>query len=297
MFQQPNPNRLGLTGMMIAVLLIFVFIGAVIFIAVSTLIGQSIAGVGAAVISSPGPSPTATIAPLGTVIPAGAGLTTFRSVALGVEFDYPATWRRQESSLRITLAPSPAGLEPGPLVEPTLWIGIPADNSLAPEAVLAYILANLPPHTKPSGQKSTTRAGIPWLITELSFIQADGQSGLARVAITSHNEVAYYLAVLAPAAQWSPAQAIFDDTLAHFRFTQEAIIRPTDASPPPTPTPSPTPRTYLVQPGDTLGGIAIEFGVTIEAIRNRNGFDETHILRAGETLIIPNQKVTTQPTR
>jgi LysM repeat protein len=75
-----------------------------------------------------------------------------------------------------------------------------------------------------------------------------------------------------------------------FHFTQEAVIRPTDSSPPPTPTASPTPRIYIVQPGDTLGGIALEFGVTIEALVTRNSLEDARLIRTGQKLIIPNKR-------
>jgi LysM repeat protein len=78
--------------------------------------------------------------------------------------------------------------------------------------------------------------------------------------------------------------------LASLGFTEEAVIRPTDATMPPTPTPSPTPRIYIVQPGDTLGGIALQFDVTIEAIVTRNGLEDPRMIRSGQKLIIPNKK-------
>ena len=47
-----------------------------------------------------------------------------------------------------------------------------------------------------------------------------------------------------------------------------------------TATPSATEFSYLVQTGDTLWGLAIRFGTTIEAIKNRNGLSADTIYKA-----------------
>ncbi len=275
-------------------LLVFSFIVIVIITAISLVTGDSLA-VGRAVMlaarPSPHPGPTPTIAPLAEVTPGPAELTSFRSIALGFSVDYPSSWRKKESSLRVILAPTTAGLEPGQFDEPAMWLGIPADNSFEPAQVLADILADFPANTKPSQQSLTTLAGATWTLTDLDFTaEASGQPGRARAAVTAHNDVGYFVVAVAPAEQWPTVEPLFQAMLSSFRFTEEAVIRPTDASPPPTPTASPTPRIYIVQPGDTLGGIALQFGVTIEAIVTRNGLEDPRMIRTGQKLIIPNKR-------
>ena len=44
---------------------------------------------------------------------------------------------------------------------------------------------------------------------------------------------------------------------------------------------------YVVQAGDTLGGIAAEFGVTVDAIVQANSITDPNLIVPGETLIIP----------
>jgi LysM repeat protein len=51
-------------------------------------------------------------------------------------------------------------------------------------------------------------------------------------------------------------------------------------------TPSLTPIQYTVQSGDTLGAIALRFGVTVEAIQAANNLDTT-LIYAGQVLQIP----------
>lgn len=64
---------------------------------------------------------------------------------------------------------------------------------------------------------------------------------------------------------------------------------PTDTPLPPSPTPSPTPaaQTYTVQPNDTLLGIALEYGLTVEALAAANDLNEEDFLQLGKTLLIP----------
>jgi LysM repeat protein len=63
-----------------------------------------------------------------------------------------------------------------------------------------------------------------------------------------------------------------------------AIPSPRPATP--APTPAPTARTYVVQEGDTLNGIAARFGVSIAALREANGLSGD-LITIGQRLIIP----------
>jgi len=65
----------------------------------------------------------------------------------------------------------------------------------------------------------------------------------------------------------------------------------------PTPTPSPTPIIYVVQPGDTLAGIAALYGTTAEAICALNELEDCELIFPGDELLIPGEGVTpTIPT-
>ncbi|MDO8673941.1 MAG: LysM peptidoglycan-binding domain-containing protein [Dehalococcoidia bacterium] len=73
-----------------------------------------------------------------------------------------------------------------------------------------------------------------------------------------------------------------------------AAANPTAVPPtavPPTvvpPTPTPGVLRYTIQVGDTLLGIAIRFGVTVEALQAANGNLDPTLLQVGKSLIIPN---------
>ena len=59
-------------------------------------------------------------------------------------------------------------------------------------------------------------------------------------------------------------------------------------SPAPTAAPKPTFRTYVVQSGDTLSGIASRFHTTVSAIAALNHISDPSKLRVGQVLLIPN---------
>ena len=51
--------------------------------------------------------------------------------------------------------------------------------------------------------------------------------------------------------------------------------------------PTPTPAgLYVVQAGDTLSGLAEEFGTTVEELMAANGLTDANALQAGQTLIV-----------
>ncbi len=64
----------------------------------------------------------------------------------------------------------------------------------------------------------------------------------------------------------------------------EPTPRPTRSAAEPTATPAQT--TYVVQEGDTLNGIAVQFGTTAEAIRQANGLP-SDVINIGQVLVIP----------
>ena len=61
------------------------------------------------------------------------------------------------------------------------------------------------------------------------------------------------------------------------------------STPTPTPEPTPTPsgKTYTVQRGDTLSGIARKFGTTVSAIAQLNNIKDVNKIYVGQVLRIP----------
>ncbi|MDH4136723.1 MAG: FxLYD domain-containing protein [Anaerolineae bacterium] len=82
--------------------------------------------------------------------------------------------------------------------------------------------------------------------------------------------------------------------------TPHATSTPVPWTPAPTatPTPTPTPIIYVVQAGDNLLGIAIQYGVTVEALQEANAITDPRLLQIGQELVIPREEegLANQPT-
>lgn len=71
--------------------------------------------------------------------------------------------------------------------------------------------------------------------------------------------------------------------------TAAVTATPAPYTPPPTPThtATPEPTVYLVVPGDTLSRIAIQYGVSVEALQEENNILDPRTLQPGQQLVIP----------
>ncbi len=71
--------------------------------------------------------------------------------------------------------------------------------------------------------------------------------------------------------------------------TPLATLAPQALTPVPTntPAPTPTPVIHIVEPGETLLGIALQYGVTVDALQQVNGVLRPETLQIGTPLIIP----------
>jgi LysM repeat protein len=71
--------------------------------------------------------------------------------------------------------------------------------------------------------------------------------------------------------------------------TSLSTLSPRQLTPEPTatPAPTPTPVIYVVEPGDTLLGIALQYDVTVDELQAVNGVLSPETLQIGQRLIIP----------
>ena len=67
------------------------------------------------------------------------------------------------------------------------------------------------------------------------------------------------------------------------------LLTPIPPTPTFTPSPTPTPVMHLVESGDTLFGVSLEYGITLDALLSANGLDVDDYLRIGQGLIIPQE--------
>lgn len=81
--------------------------------------------------------------------------------------------------------------------------------------------------------------------------------------------------------------------------TQAPLATPTSvptSTSTPQPPATPTPMIYVVQPGDTLAGIADRYGTTAEAICAFNELEDCSLIRPGQELLIPSEVVPSPTT-
>jgi len=74
---------------------------------------------------------------------------------------------------------------------------------------------------------------------------------------------------------WTPPPPIAPE---HLPEVQEVVEVPVESDLPP----------YVVQAGDTLGEIATQFGVSLEALAAANGISNIDVIEVGMLLVIPN---------
>jgi LysM repeat protein len=81
-------------------------------------------------------------------------------------------------------------------------------------------------------------------------------------------------------------------------ITPRPTSTPAPATPAPTPTPTltPTPVIYIVQKGDTLIGIAKQYGISVEALQEANAILNPQLLQIGQELVIPYEECNLEGT-
>jgi LasA protease len=94
---------------------------------------------------------------------------------------------------------------------------------------------------------------------------------------------------LAPTQRGGPAPTLapFSVQLPPTRVPGAPILSPTPDSPRVLPTPRVDPSQHVVQAGDTLGTIAQQYGVSLDALMQANGLSDPNLLSVGQSLTIP----------
>ncbi len=271
----------------VAVLLLVITFVLIGFVALSVLLGSNF-NFGSQR-AAEAPLPQAALAPQASAgTPIAADMMTYKSPALGFGLKYPGAWQKNEAGLRVIFSPAAAGLNTDSLQNTAIWFGIPANNIVDPAELITHIHADLLPGSQPVKNSALMAGGQPWQAVQVSFVDTESATPMiAQIAAASKNEVGYYAIAIAPAREWAGVEPTFRSMFSSFNFTTEAVLRPTDATPPPTPTATPTPVIYVVKSGDTLLQIALQYGVDVEALAARNGIDDPRSLQTGARLIIP----------
>lgn len=78
--------------------------------------------------------------------------------------------------------------------------------------------------------------------------------------------------------------------------TSVPLVTATFVPPPPPPSGQPGVTTYVIQPGDTLSGLAVRFNTTVAALAQLNGIVNPNLIFAGFRIRVPDSGVPPLPT-
>jgi LysM repeat protein len=319
--QQPGTSRPGWLYTGCGGLLVLLVVAGLIIGAVTLLRGRdtTVSQVATPTLSSGIPANTPTLGPTpsstATVLPTDTPVAPepYSNSAFGFKLQYPGDWQAKESRQQVAFAPDAEGLTTSIFDETTLVQGVAfvvghqAESiTQDPARLLAQFVAGLPTDASAAETGVRTVEKVKWAISQIALDASDSAEKMtAYVAATFQNGSAYTVLAAAPSAEWDTFAPVFQEMFDSFEFTTPpvaAMIVPSPTltttlsitateqptgSTPAAPAATPTPTVYVVQQGDTLGAIAIRFGVSVEAIQAANGIDDPTKLRVGQELIIP----------
>lgn len=315
----PRPGWLftGCGGLLVLLVVAGVIIGAVTLLRGRDItLGQAATPTLSSAIPVNTPTLGPTPIPTNTVLPTSTPVAPepYSNSAFGFRLYYPGDWQAKEARRQVAFAPDAQGLATSiiadeiTLVEGVSFVVAYQAESITqdPQRLLAQFVAGLPTDALAAEIGVRTVKQVQWAISQ---IQLDGpgstQQMTAYVAATFQNGSAYHVLAAAPSGDWGAFAPVFQDVFDSFEFTvppAAALIVPSPSvtrtlaitatevptrSTPAAPSATPTPVLYVVQQGDTLGAIAIRFGVSVEAIQAANGIDDPTRLRVGQELVIP----------
>ncbi len=239
------------------------------------------------------PTPTATITP--SPAPTQVPLAHYSNNYFGIALDYPAGWDYKEDDDLLIFAPSARALNRDAFNGASLRISLGAEQNIT--TLLADELEKFSPISETLDEGILNIGQQTWTSAQVSFnAESMGGDAVALIASTVIDNAGYTLVALAPANQWEAYKPLFQSILDSFSFNNQGIAEvPTKATATQTATstaPAPKLVTYTVESGDTLGGIAAQFDVSIDDLVKANELSGTNaILQIGQELIIPQDSV------
>ncbi len=239
---------------------------------------------------TPTPEPTATPAPSASEQPVAAGPTASPRVHTVEQGDMLNTLANRYGvtaaeiaeangitlttilSLGQTLIIPAAGEAAAPEVD------APSPTLLAP-TILVQPTAGPPVHVVQQGDTLNTLARR-YGVTAEEFAQANGITLTTILSLGQHLVIPGGSPTAAPATAAAPTETAAPEATAAVQRT----VRPTEA-----PTPTPQILRHVVTQGDTLGALALRYGVSAEEIAKANDITLTTILKLDQELVIPGQ--------
>jgi LysM repeat protein len=148
------------------------------------------------------------------------------------------------------------------------------------------------------GRRRSYHPALPWLVAVAVLILLAGMGGLGTAYLVASLRAApspdaAFLPTPTPTASPTPAPTPTSPD-PNEEPTAEPSPEPT-AAPTPEPTPGATPLEYTVQRGDSIGRIALRFGVTPESIIALNELRNPNRIFPGQVLLIPADAASPAP--
>jgi len=269
--------------------------------------------------ATPTPGPTPTTVPEPTAAATPAAMTIFSSRDLGYTVEYPENWQQKDDEQCGVFSPSTPQLTRANISDATIWICKSTEEDIAITDLLTEALADFPADAETLNEGTISIASQTWTSAQIRYdSEAFDDQGIATLAVTSKDDVGYYLVAVAPAPAWNTTQPIFQSMINSFTFSTDVVaqapsaeddeeteatesgsdnptrtLTPAEDDETPAPQASPTtegtatPILYEVQSGDTLLGIALEFGIDADLLASANNIDSPESLQIGQELVIP----------
>lgn len=142
-----------------------------------------------------------------------------------------------------------------------------------------------------------TGLGLALCVLVLAFVplrvQAAPPSGAPETYIVQSGDTLYAIALHydTTVAVLKKLNGLTSDNIA---VGQKLIITAVGTTPASAPAPAPV-RSYIVQSGDSLYRIALEFGTTTQALADLNDIANPNLISVGQALAIPNSVTLTKP--
>lgn len=127
------------------------------------------------------------------------------------------------------------------------------------------------------------------LIRHSSHLHSNARSAVQVLLITRYALLSMFLAACGGQIISGPTPTPHSLAVILPSPTSISTLSPRKLTPDPTetPAPTPTPVIYIVEPGDTLLGIALQYNVTVDELQAVNGVLSPETLQIGQKLIIP----------
>ena len=134
-------------------------------------------------------------------------------------------------------------------------------------------------------RRSPVMSALPWVLGSLLVLIAALVAGLGTAYLVgSLRQVPPPQSLITPTPAPTPRPTASPAPTAASSPTLGPVVSPTPSL---VPTPEVTPLVHVVQPGESISLIAVQYGTTVDAIVDLNGLQNPNLIVPGQELLIP----------